>query len=152
MKVFVKILSVILIISLLSPVVINAADVNVRPVNPVKSSYDDNNIYFEYNGKSYTVPRNTKISMYNGSYAYTLSDSTSSGEQFKWMYIDKSDMKEISCYEIDSKKTSYTRLPISYEQTYWKDTVNVSYWFSPANNKVYVFSGSYVYGKAAKGA
>ena len=51
MKVFVKILSLILIISLLSPIVINAADVNVRPVNPVKSSYDDNNIYFDYNEK-----------------------------------------------------------------------------------------------------
>ena len=152
MKVFVKILSVILIISLLSPVVINAADVNVRPVNPVKSSYDDNNIYFDYNGKSYTVPRNTKISMYNGAYAYTLYDSTNNGEHFQWMYLDKTDMKEIVCYESDSKLTSYCRLPMTYEKTYWKDIVNVSYWFSPANNKVYVFSGSYVYGKAAKGA
>lgn len=152
MKVFVKILSVILIISLLSPVVINAADVNVRPVNPVKSSYDDNNIYFDYNGKSYTVPRNTKISMYNGAYAYTLYDSTNNGEHFQWMYLDKTDMKEIVCYESNSKLTSYCRLPMTYEKTYWKDIVNVSYWFSPANNKVYVFSGSYVYGKAAKGA
>lgn len=152
MKVFVKILSVILIISLISPVVINAADVNVRPVNPVKSSYDDNNIYFEHNGKSYTVPRNTKISMCDGAYAYTLYDSTSNGEQFKWMYIDKSDMKEISCYEVNSKKTFYTRLPVTYEKTYWKDIVNCSYWFSPSLNKVFIFSGSVVYGKGVKGA
>ena len=152
MKVFVKILSVILIISLLSPVVINAADVNVRPVNPVKSSYDDNNIYFEYNGKSYTVPRNTKISMYNGFYAYYIFDTANNGEKYEYLYISNEDLKELRCWDISGDHYRYCRLPMSYEKTYWNDFVSVSYWYSPSSNKVYVFSGCHVYGVGNRGA
>lgn len=152
MKVFVKILSLILIISLLSPIVINAADVNVRPVNPVKSSYDDNNIYFDYNGKSYTVPRNTKISMYNGFYAYYIFDSANNGEQYEYLYISNEDLKELRCWEISGDHYRYCRLPMSYEKTFWNDFVSVSYWYSPSCNKVYVFSGCHVYGVGNRGA
>ena len=152
MKVFVKILSVILIISLLSPVVNNAADVNVRPVNPVKSSYDDNNIYFEYNGKSYTVPRNTKISMYNGFYAYYIFDTANNGENYEYLYISNEDLKELRCWEISGDHYRYCRLPMSYEKTFWNDFVSVSYWYSPSSNKVYVFSGCHVYGVGNRGA
>lgn len=152
MKVFVKILSVILIISLLSPVVINAADVNVRPVNPVKSSYDDNNIYFEYNGKSYTVPRNTKISMYNGFYAYYIFDTANNGENYEYLYISNEDLKELRCWEVSGDHYRYCRLPMSYEKTFWNDSVSVSYWYSPSSNKVYVFSGCHVYGVGNRGA
>lgn len=152
MKVFVKILSVILIISLISPVVINAADVNVRPVNPVKSSYDDNNIYFEYNGKSYTVPRNTKISMYNDYYAYSVYDTRSNGEQLSVLYAAKDNIKEVSYYHTNMKRNRYSRLPMTYEKTAWNDLVSVSYWYSPSSNKVYVLSGCYVYGIGNKGA
>ena len=152
MKVFVKILSVILIISLLSPVVINAADVNVRPVNPVKSSYDDNNIYFEYNGKSYTVPRNTKISMYNGFYAYYIFDTANNGENYEYLYISNEDLKELRCWEVSGDHYRYCRLPMSYEKTFWNDFVSVSYWYSPSSNKVYVFSGCHVYGVGNRGA
>lgn len=152
MKVFVKILSVILIISLISPVVINAADVNVRPVNPVKSSYDDNNIYFEYNGKSYTVPRNTKISMYNDYYAYCIYDTRTNGEQFDFLRVAKDNIKEVSYYHTNMKRSRYSRLPMTYEKTAWNDFVSVSYWYSPSSNKVYVLSGCYVYGIGNKGA
>lgn len=152
MKVFVKILSVILIISLLSPVVINAADVNVRPVNPVKSSYDDNNIYFEYNGKSYTVPRNTKISMYNDYYAYCIYDTSTNGEQFNFLRVAKDNIKEVRYYHTNMKRDRYSRLPMTYEKTAWNDFVSVSYWYSPSSNKVYVLSGCYVYGIGNKGA
>nr|DAH53763.1 MAG TPA: hypothetical protein [Inoviridae sp.] len=152
MKVFVKILSVILIISLISPVVINAADVNVRPVNPVKSSYDDNNIYFEYNGKSYTVPRNTKISMYNDYYAYCIYDTSTNGEQFDFLRVAKDNIKEVSYYHTNMKRSRYSRLPMTYEKTAWNDFVSVSYWYSPSSNKVYVLSGCYVYGIGNKGA
>ena len=152
MKVFVKILSVILIISLLSPVVINAADVNVRPVNPVKSSYDDNNIYFEYNGKSYTVPRNTKISMYNDYYAYCIYDTSTNGEQFNFLRVAKDNIKEVRYYHTNMKRNRYSRLPMTYEKTAWNDFVSVSYWYSPSSNKVYVLSGCYVYGIGNKGA
>lgn len=152
MKVFVKILSLILIISLLSPVVINAADVNVRPVNPVKSSYDDNNIYFEYNGKSYTVPRNTKISMYNDYYAYSVYDTRSNGEQLQYLYVAKDNIKEVSYYHTNMKRYRYSRLPMTYEKTAWNNLVSVSYWYSPSTNKVYVLSGCYVYDIGNKGA
>lgn len=152
MKVFVKILSVILIISLISPVVINAADVNVRPVNPVKSSYDDNNIYFEYNGKSYTVPRNTKISMYNDYYAYCIYDTSTNGEQFEFLRVAKDNIKEVRYYHTNMKRNRYSRLPMTYEKTAWNDFVSVSYWYSPSSNKVYVLSGCYVYGIGNKGA
>lgn len=152
MKVFVKILSIILIISLISPVVINAADVNVRPVNPVKSSYDDNNIYFEYNGKSYTVPRNTKISMYNDYYAYCIYDTSTNGEQFEFLRVAKDNIKEVRYYHTNMKRNRYSRLPMTYEKTAWNDFVSVSYWYSPSSNKVYVLSGCYVYGIGNKGA
>lgn len=153
MKVFNKIICFILIFALLTPVVVSAAEPVVTPADSgVSSTYDENYIYITYQGKTYSCNRNQKINTYNGKIGCELFYDSDKNEAGKYFYLLKDTTYEIQSYEYSGKKTSYNRLPVSLEKSYWNNNINVSYWYSPELNRCYVFSGGYVYGQGNKGA
>ena len=153
MKVFNKIICFILILVLLTPVIVGAAEPIVTPADSgVSSTYDKNYIYITYQNKTYSCNRNQKINTYNGRIGCEVFYDSDDNEAGKYFYLLKDTTYEIQSYELSSQHTSYNRLPVSLEKTHWNDNINVSYWYSPGLNRCYVFSGGYVYGKGIKGA
>ena len=153
MKVFNKIICFILILVLLTPVMVGAAEPVVTPADSgVSSTYDKNYIYITYQNKTYSCNRNQKINTYNGRIGCEVFYDSDDNEAGKYFYLLKDTTYEIQSYEWSGKHTSYNRLPVSLEKTHWNDNINVSYWYSPGLNRCYVFSGGYVYGKGIKGA
>lgn len=153
MKVFNKIICFILILVLLTPVIVGAAEPIVTPADSgVSSTYDKNYIYITYQNKTYSCNRNQKINTYNGRIGCEVFYDSDDNEAGKYFYLLKDTTYEIQSYEWSGKHTSYNRLPVSLEKTHWNDNINVSYWYSPGLNRCYVFSGGYVYGKGIKGA
>lgn len=153
MKVFNKIFCFILILVLLTPVMVGAAEPVVTPADSgVSSTYDKNYIYITYQNKTYSCNRNQKINTYNGRIGCEVFYDSDNNEAGKYFYLLKDTTYEIQSYEWSGKHTSYNRLPVSLEKTHWNDNINVSYWYSPGLNRCYVFSGGYVYGKGIKGA
>lgn len=153
MKVFNKIICFILILVLLTPVMVGAAEPVVTPADSgVSSTYDKNYIYITYQNKTYSCNRNQKINTYNGRIGCEVFYDSDNNEAGKYFYLLKDTTYEIQSYEWSGKHTSYNRLPVSLEKTHWNDNINVSYWYSPGLNRCYVFSGGYVYGKGIKGA
>ena len=153
MKVFNKIICFILILVLLTPVIVGAAEPIVAPADSgVSSTYDKNYIYITYQNKTYSCNRNQKINTYNGRIGCEVFYDSDDNEAGKYFYLLKDTTYEIQSYESSGKHTSYNRLPVSLEKTHWNDNINVSYWYSPGLNRCYVFSGGYVYGKGIKGA
>lgn len=153
MKVFNKIICFILILVLLTPVIVGAAEPIVTPADSgVSSTYDKNYIYITYQNKTYSCNRNQKINTYNGRIGCEVFYDSDYNEAGKYFYLLKDTTYEIQSYERSGQHTSYNRLPVSLEKTHWNDNINVSYWYSPGLNRCYVFSGGYVYGKGIKGA
>lgn len=153
MKVFNKIICFILILVLLTPVMVGAAEPVVTPADSgVSSTYDKNYIYITYQNKTYSCNRNQKIDTYNGKIGCELFCDRNTSEYGKYFYLLKDTTYEIQSHEIDGDHTSYNRLPVSLEKTHWNNNINVSYWYSPGLNRCYVFSGGYVYGEGIKGA
>lgn len=153
MKVFNKIICFILILVLLTPVIVGAAEPIVTPADSgVSSTYDKNYIYITYQNKTYSCNRNQKINTYNGRIGCEVFYDSDVNEAGKYFYLLKDTTYEIQSYERSGQHTSYNRLPVSLEKTHWNDNINVSYWYSPGLNRCYVFSGGYVYGKGIKGA
>lgn len=153
MKVFNKIICFILILVLLTPVMVGAAEPVVTPADSgVSSTYDKNYIYITYQNKTYSCNRNQKINTYNGRIGCEVFYDSDNNEAGKYFYLLKDTTYEIQSYERSGEHTSYNRLPVSLEKTHWNDNINVSYWYSPGLNRCYVFSGGYVYGKGIKGA
>lgn len=153
MKVFNKIICFILILVLLTPVMVGAAEPVVIPADSgVSSTYDKNYIYITYQNKTYSCNRNQKINTYNGRIGCEVFYDSDYNEAGKYFYLLKDTTYEIQSYEWSGEHTSYNRLPVSLEKTHWNDNINVSYWYSPGLNRCYVFSGGYVYGKGIKGA
>lgn len=153
MKVFNKIICFILILVLLTPVIVGAAEPIVTPADSgVSSTYDKNYIYITYQNKTYSCNRNQKINTYNGRIGCEVFYDSDVNEAGKYFYLLKDTTYEIQSYELSGQHTSYNRLPVSLEKTHWNDNINVSYWYSPGLNRCYVFSGGYVYGKGIKGA
>lgn len=153
MKVFNKIICFILILVLLTPVMVGAAEPVVTPADSgVSSTYDKNYIYITYQNKTYSCNRNQKINTYNGRIGCEVFYDSDYNEAGKYFYLLKDSTYEIQSYERSGEHTSYNRLPVSLEKTHWNDNINVSYWYSPGLNRCYVFSGGYVYGKGIKGA
>ena len=153
MKVFNKIICFILILVLLTPVIVGAAEPIVTPADSgVSSTYDKNYIYITYQNKTYSCNRNQKINTYNGRIGCEVFYDSDNNEAGKYFYLLKDTTYEIQSYEWSGQHTSYNRLPVSLEKTHWNDNINVSYWYSPGLNRCYVFSGGYVYGKGIKGA
>lgn len=153
MKVFNKIICFILILVLLTPVMVGAAEPVVIPADSgVSSTYDKNYIYITYQNKTYSCNRNQKINTYNGRIGCEVFYDSDYNEAGKYFYLLKDTTYEIQSYERSGEHTSYNRLPVSLEKTHWNDNINVSYWYSPGLNRCYVFSGGYVYGKGIKGA
>lgn len=153
MKVFNKIICFILILVLLTPVMVGAAEPVVTPADSgVSSTYDKNYIYITYQNKTYSCNRNQKINTYNGRIGCEVFYDSNNNEAGKYFYLLKDTTYEIRSYEWSGEHTSYNRLPVSLEKTHWNDNINVSYWYSPGLNRCYVFSGGYVYGKGIKGA
>ena len=153
MKVFNKIICFILILVLLTPVMVGAAEPVVTPADSgVSSTYDKNYIYITYQNKTYSCNRNQKINTYNGRIGCEVFYDSDYNEAGKYFYLLKDSTYEIQSYEQSGEHTSYNRLPVSLEKTHWNDNINVSYWYSPGLNRCYVFSGGYVYGKGIKGA
>lgn len=153
MKVFNKIICFILILVLLTPVMVGAAEPVVTPADSgVSSTYDKNYIYITYQNKTYSCNRNQKINTYNGRIGCELFYDSDVNEAGKYFYLLKDTTYEIQSYEMSGQHTSYNRLPVTLEKTHWNDNINVSYWYSPGLNRCYVFSGGYVYGKGIKGA
>lgn len=153
MKVFNKIICFILILVLLTPVIVGAAEPIVTPADSgVSSTYDKNYIYITYQNKTYSCNRNQKINTYNGRIGCEVFYDSDDNEAGKYFYLLKDTTYEIQSYEWSGQHTSYNRLPVSLEKTHWNDNINVSYWYSPGLNRCYVFSGGYVYGKGIKGA
>ena len=153
MKVFNKIICFILILVLLTPVIVGAAEPIVTPADSgVSSTYDKNYIYITYQNKTYSCNRNQKINTYNGRIGCEVFYDSDVNEAGKYFYLLKDTTYEIQSYEWSGQHTSYNRLPVSLEKTHWNDNINVSYWYSPGLNRCYVFSGGYVYGKGIKGA
>lgn len=153
MKVFNKIICFILILVLLTPVIVGAAEPIVTPADSgVSSTYDKNYIYITYQNKTYSCNRNQKINTYNGRIGCEVFYDSDDNEAGKYFYLLKDTTYEIQSYELSGQHTSYNRLPVSLEKTHWNDNINVSYWYSPGLNRCYVFSGGYVYGKGIKGA
>lgn len=153
MKVFNKIICFILILVLLTPVIVGAAEPIVTPADSgVSSTYDKNYIYITYQNKTYSCNRNQKINTYNGRIGCEVFYDSDNNEAGKYFYLLKDTTYEIQSYELSGQHTSYNRLPVSLEKTYWNDNINVSYWYSPGLNRCYVFSGGYVYGEGIKGA
>lgn len=153
MKVFNKIICFILILVLLTPVIVGAAEPIVTPADSgVSSTYDKNYIYITYQNKTYSCNRNQNINTYNGRIGCEVFYDSDDNEAGKYFYLLKDTTYEIQSYELSSQHTSYNRLPVSLEKTHWNDNINVSYWYSPGLNRCYVFSGGYVYGKGIKGA
>lgn len=153
MKVFNKIICFILILVLLTPVIVGAAEPIVTPADSgVSSTYDKNYIYITYQNKTYSCNRNQKINTYNGRIGCEVFYDSDNNEAGKYFYLLKDTTYEIQSYERSGQHTSYNRLPVSLEKTHWNDNINVSYWYSPGLNRCYVFSGGYVYGKGIKGA
>ncbi len=153
MKVFNKIICFILILVLLTPVMVGAAEPVVTPADSgVSSTYDKNYIYITYQNKTYSCNRNQKINTYNGRIGCEVFYDSDVNEAGKYFYLLKDTTYEIQSYEMSGQHTSYNRLPVTLEKTHWNDNINVSYWYSPGLNRCYVFSGGYVYGKGIKGA
>ena len=153
MKVFNKIICFILIFVLLTPVIISAAEPIVTPADSgISSTYDENYVYIIYDSKTYSCDRHKKINTYNGRIGCELFYDSNDNEAGKYFYLLKDTTYEIQSYELSGKRTSYNRLPVSLEKTYWNNDINVSYWYSPGSNRCYVFSGGYVYGEGVKGA
>lgn len=153
MKVFNKIICFILILVLLTPVIVGAAEPIVTPADSgVSSTYDKNYIYITYQNKTYSCNRNQKINTYNGRIGCELFYDRDISEYGKYFYLLKDTTYEIQSYESDGDDTYYNRLPVSLEKTHWNNNINVSYWYSPGLNRCYVFSGGYVYGEGIKGA
>lgn len=153
MKVFNKIICFILILVLLTPVIVGAAEPIVTPADSgVSSTYDKNYIYITYQNKTYSCNRNQKINTYNGRIGCEVFYDSDDNEAGKYFYLLKDTTYEIQSYELSGQHTSYNRLPVSLEKTHWNDNINVSYWYSPGLNRCYVFSGGYVYGEGIKGA
>lgn len=153
MKVFNKIICFILILVLLTPVMVGAAEPVVTPADSgVSSTYDKNYIYITYQNKTYSCNRNQKINTYNGRIGCEVFYDSDVNEAGKYFYLLKDTTYEIQSYERSGQHTSYNRLPVTLEKTHWNDNINVSYWYSPGLNRCYVFSGGYVYGKGIKGA
>lgn len=153
MKVFNKIICFILILVLLTPVIVGAAEPIVTPADSgVSSTCDKNYIYITYQNKTYSCNRNQKINTYNGRIGCEVFYDSDDNEAGKYFYLLKDTTYEIQSYEWSGQHTSYNRLPVSLEKTHWNDNINVSYWYSPGLNRCYVFSGGYVYGKGIKGA
>lgn len=153
MKVFNKIICFILILVLLTPVIVGAAEPIVSPADSgVSSTYDKDYIYITYQGKTYSCNRNQKIDTYNGRIGCELFYDRDISEYGKYFYLLKDTTYEIQSYESDGDDTYYNRLPVSLEKTHWNNNINVSYWYSPGLNRCYVFSGGYVYGEGIKGA
>lgn len=153
MKVFNKIICFILIFVLLTPVIVSAAEPIVTPSDSgISSTYDENYVYIIYDSKTYSCDRHKKINTYNGRIGCELFYDSNDNEAGKYFYLLKDTTYEIQSYELSGKRTSYNRLPVSLEKTYWNNDINVSYWYSPGSNRCYVFSGGYVYGEGVKGA
>ena len=153
MKVFNKIICFILIFVLLTPVIVSAAEPIVTPADSgISSTYDENYVYIIYDSKTYSCDRHKKINTYNGRIGCELFYDSNDNEAGKYFYLLKDTTYEIQSYELSGKRTSYNRLPVSLEKTYWNNDINVSYWYSPGSNRCYVFSGGYVYGEGVKGA
>ena len=153
MKVFNKIICFILIFVLLTPVIVSAAEPIVTPADSgISSTYDENYVYIIYDSKTYSCDRHKKINTYNGRIGCELFYDSNDNEAGKYFYLLKDTTYEIQSYELSGKLTSYNRLPVSLEKTYWNNDINVSYWYSPGSNRCYVFSGGYVYGEGVKGA
>lgn len=153
MKVFNKIICFILIFVLLTPVIVSAAEPIVTPADSgISSTYDENYVYIIYDSKTYSCDRHKKINTYNGRIGCELFYDSDDNEAGKYFYLLKDTTYEIQSYELSGKRTSYNRLPVSLEKTYWNNDINVSYWYSPGSNRCYVFSGGYVYGEGVKGA
>uniref|UniRef100_UPI0040267C62 hypothetical protein n=1 Tax=Eshraghiella crossota TaxID=45851 RepID=UPI0040267C62 len=153
MKVFNKIICFILIFVLFTPVIVSAAEPIVTPADSgISSTYDENYVYIIYDSKTYSCDRHKKINTYNGRIGCELFYDSNDNEAGKYFYLLKDTTYEIQSYELSGKHTSYNRLPVSLEKTYWNNDINVSYWYSPGSNRCYVFSGGYVYGEGVKGA